>query len=163
LTQTYDQARHLCDTCKNLFDCSWKDCIKPNYAKFVSAPNTDRSCQQFTELERCYECEKYTEEPPDTAEQKRDNVELPSRAQNPRINRGYRDAVDRSIERMPRGKKGQKAVIAIRGSEILRFKSSREASITLGINASCIANCLHGRTYRSGGYEWKFAEKEVQS
>jgi len=132
-TPAFNQAPHLCATCENLFDCSWRDCVKPDYAKFVSEPfdkvgATNR--YRFTIDERCYECEKY----------KKDLDLQKGRRASSTYN---------------------KPVIATKNCVDTEFKSIRYAAEKLNIKHRCISRCLNGYSKTAGGYQWRYAESEV--
>lgn len=47
-------------------------------------------------------------------------------------------------------------VVAKKGSEVVVYKGACEASKSLGVLRTSIANCLSGRSKTAGGYEWHY-------
>lgn len=130
---SFNEAPHLCATCDNLFDCDWRNCVKPDYAEFVSQPfeKTDITKRyQFLIDERCYKCEKYKKD-----------VDIPIRR------------IIKSTSNKP--------VIAIKDGVETEFESVRVAGEKLNIVFRNIARCLNGYSKKTGGYEWRYAESEV--
>ena len=72
----------------------------------------------------------------------------------------YGTRLDRISEKNSGNPKFKKPIVGVRGKEVVRFDSARDASRALGINASQITAVCRGRGKTAGGFMWEYESRE---